>query len=67
MAGVQEPLKHAQHGLQALHAWQVEDPQVGPPGSHEAACDAEGGFLRHVHEQQAGHECHALTVPNLEA
>lgn len=66
MASMHEPLKHAQHGLEALHAGQVQDAQVGPLHRHQAACNAECWLLGHVHQQQARHKCHSLAVPHLQ-
>ena len=46
--------------------WEEEGAQVGPTRAHEACEHAEGRLLRQVHQDDARHKGHALTVRHLQ-
>ena len=45
--------------------WEEEGAQVGPSRAHEAREHAEGRLLRQIHQDDARHKGHALTVRHL--
>lgn len=67
VVALDEPVEHGHLVLEVAQAVEVEAPQVAAAAVHERAEELERKLLRHVHQQNARHEAHALAVSHLRA
>ena len=74
MAWLQAPLKWSAQSAAAANqevkkggvdTWEEEGAEIGASRAHEARQHAEGRLLRQVHQDDARHKGHALTVRHL--